>query len=258
MADIPEIMKGLKDERPSFNYSEATLHERKYVAWIDIMGSKSTLSISDVKAAIFIGRLHSCILKSRDICAFTGNIYPFVDGVYITCADRSDIQKFMKCIFRLMSIVFLFEDYQENKYMVRGSISFGQVIEGADIKKCADLFDQNEQYTSGVLFGTPLALSYISEKYAAPFGIWIEDTARHSCPPDGKTIRRTFWSWWTYPTEQPEIDIHCDQIEKLLAEELHNYFDWCSRNSCRILYGQEAIARHRARAEQYFPSWPRR
>ena len=220
------------------------------------MGSASILSRSDVMASIFIGKLHSCALISAEKTKFSGNIYPFVDGIYATSLDRANIQCFIKCVFRLMALNFIFEEQTEHRFLLRASISFGQIIEAENISGCANIFDKYREYTRGVLFGTPLARAYSSEVNAAPFGVWIEDTARHFAPPSGKTIRRTFWEWWSYPSNIQEVDNHCDQIEHILSEELSKYFDWCARNHHRILYEREAIDRHKDLASQYFPSWP--
>lgn len=258
MAKIPEIMKDLKEERPYFDFSKVILSERKYVAWIDLMGSASVLAVSDVQAGIFIGKLHSAILKAREMIEFEGNAYPFVDGCYLISSNRTDIQSMLKVVFKLMALSFIFEATPEHRSVPRASLSFGQVIEGSDIGECAKPLKDNQNYTSGILFGTPLSLAYHSEKFASPFGVWIEQNARHFCPPSGRTIRTTFWEWWSYPTKNEAVDLHCDQIEKILAEELDQHLDWCSRHSHRILYSREAIVRHREIASQYFTSWPRR
>jgi hypothetical protein len=257
MAKIPDAMQVLKDQRPYFDYRKAVIKDPKYVAWIDLMGSGSVLSISDVMASIFIGKLHSCVLSSKEKALFGGNIYPFVDGVYVTSSDRSDIQRFVKCVFRLMALNFIFETAHEHRFLLRGSISFGRVIEAENIRECADVFEKSGDYASGILFGTPLARAYASERHAAPFGIWIDDNARHFAPNGEKTIRTTFWDWWTYPSGIKELDEYCDQIEHILSEELHQYFGWCRRNYLRTLYPLDAIARHEMTASQYFPSWPK-
>lgn len=205
---------------------------------------------------IYIGKLHSCVLKSKDITGFDGQIYPFVDGCYITCYDRSTIQKFMKCIFRLMALNFIFEESNDNKYMIRGSISFGNVIEADSIINCSKEFKSKTNYTSGILFGSPLARANQSESRAAPFGIWIDEIARHFAPTNGKTIRTTFWDWWSYPSQIEEVDDYCDDLENMLAEDLANYFSWCKRNHHKLLYPVDALERHRSIASQYFPSWP--
>jgi hypothetical protein len=251
-------MAQLKDQRPFFNYQKAKLTEQKYVAWIDLMGAGSVLAISDFQAAIFTGKLHGAILRARKQVKFVGAAYPLVDGCYITSPDRSSIQSLLKATFKLFALSFLFEPVPEHRFMPRASLSFGQVIEAGNIIECAPEFQEkaNSSYVDGILFGTPLALAYQSEKFAAPFGVWVEQNARHFCPPAGKTIRTTFWEWWSYPSGLPEVDSHCEEIEKLLAVKLSEHFAWCARHSHKILYSRERIEVHREIASQYFPSWP--
>lgn len=256
MAKIPDAMQSLKDQRPFFDYRKAEIKSPKYVAWIDLMGAGNVLAVSDVMASIFIGKLHSCALVSKARAEFEGNIYPFVDGIYATSPDRSAMQRFVKCVFRLMALNFIFEANPEHRYLLRGAISFGQVIEAENIVGCADVLKENLAYTNGVLFGTPLARAYNSERKASPFGVWIDDNARHFAPPGEKTIRTTFWDWWSYPSGIEALDEYCDQIENILSEELAQHFSWCRRNSHRTLYTVDAIKRHEQIASEYFPSWP--
>jgi hypothetical protein len=259
MDAISILTNELKSQRPFFNYEKAVLTEQKYVAWVDLMGAGSVLAISDFQAAIFIGKLHGAILRARRQVKFVGSAYPLVDGCYITSSDRSSIQALLKAIFKLVALSFIFEQVPEHRYMPRAALSFGQVIEAKNIIECAPEFREkvNSSYVDGILFGTPLALAYQSEKFAAPFGVWVEQNARHFCPPNGKTIRTTFWEWWSYPSSVEEVDSHCDEIEKILAAKLAEHLTWSFQHSHKILYPNEKISIHREIASQYFPSWPK-
>lgn len=253
---LPKSMQKVRKQKPYFDYTKAQIDNPKYVAWIDIMGSASVSSISDVISAIYIGKLHACTIDAAETSDFAGNIYPVVDGCYATSADRTELQRFLKTAFRSLALNFLFEDKNEHKFMVRGAISFGNVIESASIYGCSHAFGKRPNYVDGILFGPPLARANHAERQAAPFGIWIDEIARHFCPPGGLTIRHTFWDWWSYPSNIEEVEEHCDEIEKYLARDLHQYLKWCKMKSCEILYPEEAIERHRKIASQYFPSWP--
>ncbi len=51
-----------------------------YVAWLDVMGSRSTMATSLLKSSNNIGRLHIAILMNRNWDLQTS---PFMDGAYI-------------------------------------------------------------------------------------------------------------------------------------------------------------------------------
>lgn len=248
-------LKDFARERPYFDFTKSELKPSKFVAWIDIMGSSSYMAISENKSAIFIGKLHSCILRSRRYSDFNGGVYPFVDGCYATSENLPNLLKFLKCFFFIMAINFILEDRDENRFMCRGSISFGNVIEPDAIMNCNAEFQdkQNDDYTLGILFGSSLARVNAAEKLAAPFGVWVDEMAR-MIPPIPK-LPMTNWRWWNHKSGIDGIDRYDRDIETELAECLKSYLAWCRKNSHEMLYAEEAITRHEHIASQYFTSW---
>lgn len=154
-----------------------------------------------------------------------------------------------------MSINFVLEERNENRFMCRGSISYGNVIESEAIAKCCDEFQDpgNDDYTLGILFGSSLARVNAAEKQAAPFGVWVDEMAR-MIPPNPK-LPMTNWRWWSHKSGNNEIDRYDRDIEQELAKCLKGYLAWCHLNSHEMLYAEEAIKRHEHIASQFFTSW---
>jgi hypothetical protein len=255
---IPEAFK--RRYRTSyFDPSKVVLSPPRYVAWVDLMGSGQLMRKSHVKSAIAIGHFNSAILTAAENLGFPGEIYPLVDGVYITTDNRSDLQRLLKYIMKLNAINFLLCNSKntDDHRIVRGAIAFGQVIEGKDLKGSSRIFDNWPEYTKNILLGAPLALANAAERMAAPFGIWVDESARQFSPNlDGAaTLRWTNWNWWDYPSKNEDIDQDCGDIEKMLAEKIKKYFDWCQDNYIMMMYEPDRLSDHRERARQYFPSW---
>ncbi len=257
--EIPEAFKK-KYRTTYFDPRKIELSPPRYVAWVDIMGSSQLMRKSHVQSAIAIGHLSSVVLEAADYLKFSGNIYPLVDGAYVTTTERSDLQALLKYIFKLSAINFLIGNTKQpgDLRIIRGSIAFGQVIEGGDICNSAKILKiYDVRYTNKVLLGAPLALAYAAESLAAPFGVWIDETARQFAPniPSARTIRWTNWPWWDYITGDSIVDDDCKDIERMLAEKLEKYYSWCDRNYISILYDPIRLKDHRERARQYFESW---
>lgn len=255
---IPEAFRK-RYKTSYFDPSKVQLAPPKYVAWVDIMGSSQLMRRSHVKSAIAIGHFSSTVLTAASNLKFPGEIYPLVDGVYITTDNRTSLQCLLKYILKLNAINFLLGNSknEDDLRLVRGSIAFGQVIEGKDLQGSANIFQDFPEYTKNILLGAPLALANSAERMAAPFGIWVDESARQFSPNlDGAaTLRWTNWSWWNYPTKIKEIDDDCEDIEKMLAEKLQRYFDWCKDNYIMMMYEKDRLADHEERARQFFPSW---
>lgn len=255
MIRVPQSFKD-KYRTTYFNPGKIILSPPKYVAWLDIMGAGELMRVSHVSAAIAIGHFHSIVLLARDTLQFTGEIYPLVDGIYITSENRHQIQSLIKLVFKLSAVDFIIQEKFSHLRIIRGSISFGQVIDGSILKEASNILSDNfAEHTGKVLLGAPLALAYKAENSAAPFGVWVDESARQFCPPGGRTIRCTNWPWWSYPSYKDDVDADCEDIEKMLAEKLKEYFSWCKNNSISIMYDPTRMADHRDRANQYFPSW---
>jgi hypothetical protein len=255
---LPEWLLDIKNQGSYFDFSKVKEVEPKYVAWIDIMGSSSFMSISSNKSAIFIGKLHSAVLKAKKQSQYNGNLYPFVDGVYLTSVNLYEILRITKAIYRALAINFLTENRNEYRFLIRGAVAFGNVVEAENIRDCSNVFTDKYAgaYPDGILFGSSLARANHSERQAAPFGVWIDETARLFPGQDGSTLPVTFWDWWDFETRSEEIDKYGKDLEKALAKEVSNFLSWCKTRSHELIYEKTAIERHVELSAEYFPSWP--
>jgi hypothetical protein len=256
MSKIPKNIQDLKNEAAYFDAKQTVYSKPKYVAWLDMMGSSSTLARSTDIASIHIGKFHSAILRAKSDTRFKGNLYPMVDGCYITSENGKPVLNLLKAVFRSLALTFIFETEPKYRFMVRGSLAYGKVIAGENIRNCSLQFAEEPAFVESILFGHPLAVAFHDESSAPPFGLWVEQSARQTHDVNAIQLPITYWPWWKYETEIDSTDKYCDQIEVLLAKALSDHFKSCEKLSLALPYPKEAIARHREAARQYFDDWP--
>lgn len=91
----------------------------EYVCWLDIMGTKSSMSESFEKSANFIIRFHTAVLKAA--VSKSVRVYPVMDGVYIVVEYLEDmreaIDKVMTCLAEL-----LLSETNNHRFIVRGGV----------------------------------------------------------------------------------------------------------------------------------------
>jgi len=252
---VHENIRQLSKERPYFDLRAIKDIEAKYVCWLDIMGFANFLSISSNKAAIFVGKLHEAILRSKDKTGFSGYIYPIIDGCYVTCDNKRELFSLLKSIYRMLSLQFILEKQYDHKFLVRSCVAFGEVVEGHDLISASNKFsesDFNREYISKVLFGVPLWLANSGEKLASPYGVWIDNSARQFAPFGHSPIRMASWKWWRHRTDISDVDDYCDQIIEDLSAGVIKYFEWCLDNFHSLNYPKDKILHHKTIAQQYF------
>lgn len=242
----------LRKELPYFDEHKILESELKYVAWVDIMGAKSLLDVSSRKATIHIAKIHIAALEARSVTGFKGRIYSLVDGVYITSEDKNELQSFLKALMRYLMNTFLLAS-NENKFLIRGAISFGKTIEGEELVNASTSFSDafSSNYIRHLVVGTPLARAYNSERKSSAYGIWIDDNARHFSS-DTHSLPFTFWKWWKFNTNIPAIDDDIPLLVEALKIQIVEYFEWCEKRSEELLYPSEGLKRHLNTAKQYF------
>lgn len=239
------------EELTMLYYDQANLPKPKnsYVCWIDIMGAKAILSRTLLAGTTFIAKLHKACLIANGQVASKVNLYPMIDGLYITCTKKDDLEIFLKKVFN-----FLMNDFNSAtnmyRFVVKASIAFGPIIEGQDIEDEGDEGDEevdenhvlNGRHKEALLLGMPMVQTYIGESLAPPFGIYIHESARAFTQPGSSTFTANWWVW--YIEKDPNVI-------RLIAE-LRSYFDWCKNRSAAIDYPEERIAHHLKLATQYF------
>lgn len=244
-SNVPDEIKRLKDERPYTNV-EKLIYRHRFVAWIDILGTANTMARSLNITTNFVGKLHVAVLAGQQKLQSQCNIYPLVDGVYITSTSRDQVLKLLKHTFRSLAINFILETDAEHHFMVRSCLSHGPLIEGLDIASANRILQSQSSHSKHMVLGPGVAGAYAGERNASPFGIWI-DTPVRLYPDIKDRIVSTHFPWWRYDT-QPDDYL----VARSLANALEDYFAWCEGHLSWILYPKEALERHRALAKDYF------
>lgn len=160
--------------------------QNEYVCWIDIMGTKSKMEHSVNTCGIFMLKFHAAILEAiqKKKCAI--NVYPVMDGVYITSKSVNDLQTAMFHIFSELGNLFLSENDFHHQFLVKASIAYGPVIHGKDIDNSVNAnLAADESYKNSLLIGLPMIQAITGEQKAPSFGVFIHESAR-TFHPDGE------------------------------------------------------------------------
>ncbi len=211
-----------------------------YVCWLDIMGAKAILSRTLVVGATFIARLHKISLNAQSTCGNKVRLYPMIDGLYITCERKEDLESFLKMVFNNLKQIFIETPDIQYKFIVKASIAFGPVIQGFEIR---DEEIVKGQYKESLLFGIAMVQAFEGEHEAPPFGVFIDESARAFAPTTTSPYPVKWWTWFTQAQN--------NETDKLL-EQLKAYFDWCKKRSYAIDYPIGRIEHHLEQATQYF------
>lgn len=233
--------------------------KKEYICWIDIMGTSNVMRESFERATNFILRFH-CFVNEA-IAALTNprdnqevKLYPLMDGVYIVTPELDLLTKIIFHVYDSLTSYFVNTQENKHRFMVRGSIAYGDLAHGRDINaKVCTVLHPNTDYKGKLLFGLPMIQAYNSESQASPMGLYIHESARSIpkyTPNTQDSIKRIeslqgrFFYWWkvqkpsTYPSR--------------IIEEAGKYFDWCSENIFRLKMDTEKIKRYRAQLTEYF------
>ena len=78
----------------------------EYVAWVDVMGTKSSMSRSIAETANFIFKLHIAAISAAAVNVANVRLYPVMDGVYATAADQPAMLSFLRGLFHAIAVEF--------------------------------------------------------------------------------------------------------------------------------------------------------
>jgi len=128
--------------------------------------------------------------------------------------------------------------------MVCGAIAYGLIIAGKDFAKGSNDLKGHEDRVANIILGKPLVQAVEVEKLAAPFGIYVHDSAR-SFPSEGDISASLVpWKWWV----GANLKIECN----VLLKTLEGYMKWAKTHPIMAAYKEKSIARHMLLAEEYF------
>lgn len=199
-------MKNIEVKIDSSKFKPST----EYVCWLDIMGTRSTMSESFEKSANFILRFHSCVVTAVDNEKKI-KVYPVMYGVYISSPQKENMTRVLKAIMDKLSDLFISEAKLNHRFVVRGAIAKGEVAHGCNITdSICGIISNKENYKDTLMTGLPMIQVYSSEHLAPPFGIYIHESARMP-----NSLQGRFFSWCK------------DDKKKTLKDAVDDYFDWC-------------------------------
>lgn len=139
---------------PTVNAENLPQPTNSYVVWIDIMGISSLLVNNIQRAANFIIKFQAVVdqaykqIDEPDIGEV--NVYPTMDGVYITSTKQAELIKLLNNIYSQVTQLFLREakkHQHQHQFIIRGAIAYGPVIHGAQIDDscCSSIADDVKQ-----------------------------------------------------------------------------------------------------------------
>lgn len=210
--------------------------EEEYVCWLDMMGTKNTMSESFERSANQILRFHSAVLKSNMDSVI---VYPIMDGVYLSAKDLETMKHSINSIMTNLARVFIGEQTVDHQFIVRGALARGFVMHGKNITPyvCPEISPKTE-YKKQLLFGMPMIQAMTSEHKAPPFGIYIHESARVFRGLQGK------YYYWTTDADDVKIPE--------LKDKLNKYFEGTINRRFSLELEEDKINNYKDRVKEYF------
>ena len=258
-----QILESIKNIRPYFNYGDNPPPPSKYVAWVDIMGTKSFMMRSTEMVSIALGKIHTASLRAKEMNHGQISMVPIIDGIYITAEHQNNLLYQVYLVVKALAAEFVLCKDQRSRFVIRGAISYGPVTDGSVMCMNEEnrVLINHHEYTNNILLGPAISQANESEKMASPFGIWVHESARHFSPlyyskeenkhVTSKPLQFTHWPWWTY-TNKPDKKSEDLLLARELKKELLSYYEWCEKHSSGILYDVSRIKHHRELFLEYF------
>jgi hypothetical protein len=211
----------------------------EFVAWVDVMGTKSSMSRSIAETANFIFKLHIAAIGAA---AAGLRLYPVMDGVYATAADQATMLTFLRRLFHALAVEFNQTTEPFHRFIVRGGLAFGPVIHGSGVQPAASgVLAAAARHRDAILLGMPMVQAHTSEADAPPFGVYVHESAR-VFPPVRSRLRSPWWVWRDTATA-PDWTA--------LMANLPAHFQWCQERALPLLYPVDRIKVHLEMVEQY-------
>jgi hypothetical protein len=234
---------------PYFDEKEIGNPEVGYVCWLDVMGTRSTMLWSVKMAANFVMKLHVATLEEAPSFQEI-ELFPVIDGIYLCTANKTQMLNLLKNVFIRLVTGFIAQTDPFYRFIVRGALAYGPVVKGKSLKQGSDILhsSENESYCDRMLLGMPLSQTYEAARTAAPFGLYVHESARAFAPKGTDVICFIHWQWWKY---SGGTSTNKQFIDKL-TNKLKCHFDWCEQHATSILYEPDAIKRHKTLAKEYF------
>lgn len=219
----------------------------EYVCWLDIMGTKSSMSESFEKSANFILRFHTAVLNAE--IPKKVRVYPVMDGVYVVVKKLEDMMTFVNRIMTSLAEVFLSEP-NNHRFMVKGALAKGTLQHGSKISsEVSPDMAPKVGYKQHLLFGMPMIQAFNSEKCAPPFGIYIHESARTV-----KGLQGRYYFWHRDESVSDNAD-----LQTQLKDALLEFLKWEGERHYYFELESSKFAEYEQRVKEYFTmieNWP--
>lgn len=233
--------------RPFFNAAPAGLAiANRYVAWVDLMGAKSIMGRSLWKAANFIGKIHVAALRAAGTESGV-QVFPVIDGCYLMAERRANLERALEQMMLALAATFIHELSDDLRFLVRGGIAAGRIIEGNAMAKCSGELESHPKYRDCLSIGTAIGQAYTAESKAPPFGFWVDITARSSILGENQPYTEAYWRWW----RATPANLGRERAAAL-GGQLMTYFDWAQKHRRELEYDESRLTEHRESAREYF------
>ena len=231
-----------------FNEKKLPRARNEYVAFVDIMGTRTHMKKSVRETANFIFKFHSAVISAYREKAYKNVfVYPVMDGVYITAGSKEDITNILVRVYRNLSQLFLKENDFSYLYLIRGSVAYGEIIHGHNVPyEASKAFESNIGYKDQILLGSAMILAYDGEGKAAPFGVYVDDSAiKHEIGKYGAFSEK--WKWFTDVSLKIE-----ENLPALMSDKIQMYLESMKNPDHPLHYPNERIENHKQLAKEYF------
>ncbi|WP_152423293.1 hypothetical protein [Haloterrigena salina] len=233
--------------------------DNSYVAWVDLMGTRSWLLRSITHAANHIYKLHTAVASATYRLEIQDDLYVYtaMDGFYLVAEDKETIVRALEETFATMARTAIDRIFGTDKIfylpIIRGSIAYGPIIHGSDIDDSTlDNTISHSNSTvdkSDIVLGDPISQAFDSESNAPPYGVYIDESARGFSSKGDDPFNRVWLDWYHHRFGENDYE----EIAGLMRILLIEYFDWCDDNSGRIRYPDDRRKEHKKWAKQYLP-----
>ena len=197
------------------------------------MGTSAILDWKLIVGSINIGKLQTAVIESEHANKF--NIYPMMDGVYITSRDDDALGDFVGEIYHRFSHILTnrYRGYQDSelKYspILRTGVAYGEVFHGYDL---SDTELADHEVANSILIGDAVVEAHRCEREAPPFGIRVDSSATDEPNPINL-------EWWPDDSRGDEI-----------LEAYEAYLDFFEGDHIES-YSDQKISEHRREARKY-------
>ncbi len=187
-----------KDSRmtpPYINLDSLPNPIKQYVAWIDIMGTKSFYEKTNKSPMLYILKLHACAeaaTKSKNGLRY----YPAADGLFLTHNERTPLLEVVKEIFQEIALDVINTRKIEYRYMIRAGIVHGEINHGSDISLDQQQLPLTNALRQSLVFGKALVDATEAEKGRPPFSATIHNSLFSNVPLSVSGPKYEYYAWF--------------------------------------------------------------